>query len=56
LCLKQKKNLKEMEQFQAFQGKKIDVIKMKHYDTSSGTASFLSNLNFPPFEHGNLTS
>jgi len=27
LCLKQKKNLKEMEQFQAFQGKKIDVIK-----------------------------
>jgi len=29
LCLKQKKKkiLKEMEQFQAFQGKKIDVIK-----------------------------
>jgi len=47
-----------MEQLQAFQGKKIDVIikKMKHDDTSSGTASFLSNLNFPPFEHGNLTS
>jgi len=44
LCLKQKKNeKKQMEQFQAFHGKKIDVIiKTKHDDTSSGTASFLS--------------
>jgi len=27
VCALSKKNLKEMEQFQAFQGKKIDVIK-----------------------------